>query len=236
MENKQNSFMFYDNFLEAIEQLPESERANACYQLCRYALNDELPKDKSLAMFCIGVKYSVHKYQGRGGARIGAGRPKSSENQEKKSSLKNQKNQKIQKNQNTQTETETETEDKEEAKPKNKTSSSNIDFNRRESFMRADPKSLVDALKRDIVPNLCAYLYTGKEPTDEQLNNYVQMRTSTGWEKKGGTPIRSIGADLASWLKREKEEQPQRNEFGQPVFKMSDKPMTYEEMIAQTKE
>lgn len=134
--------------------------------------------------------------------------------------------------------TETETEDKEETKTKNKTSSLlQIDFNHRESFMRADPKSLVDALKSDIVPNLCVYLYTGKEPTDEQLNNYVQMRASTGWEKKGGTPIRSIGADLASWLKREKpEENPQRNEFGQQVFKMSDKPITYEEMIAQTKE
>ena len=67
MEMQQNSFMFYSNFLDAIDQLPESERANACYQLCKYALNDELPEDKSLAMFCIGVRYSVHKYQGRGG-------------------------------------------------------------------------------------------------------------------------------------------------------------------------
>lgn len=104
MQNKQDSFMFYENFLEAIDQLPESERANACYQLCKYALNDELPEDKSLAMFCIGVKYSVHKYQGRGGARIGAGRPKKTTEEE------NQKNQNIQKNQNTQTETETKTE------------------------------------------------------------------------------------------------------------------------------
>ena len=109
MEIKQNSFMFYDNFLEAIEQLPESERANACYQLCRYALNDELPEDKSLAMFCIGVRYSVHKYQGRGGTRTGAGRPKKTDEEEK------QKNQKNQKNQNTQTETETETETKKES-------------------------------------------------------------------------------------------------------------------------
>ena len=95
--------------------------------------------------------------------------------------------------------------------------------------MRADPKSLVDALKRDIVPNLGAYLYTGKEPTDEQLNNYVQIRASTGWEKKGGTPIRSIGSDLANWLKNDKVESKDEN-------KMSDKPMTYEEMIAQAKE
>lgn len=111
-ENQQNSFMFYSNFLDAINQLPESERANACYQFCKYALNDKLPDDKALAMFCIGVRYSVHKYQGRGGARIGAGAPKGNKNATKNNALdtnnqNNQNNQKIQKNQNTQTETKT---------------------------------------------------------------------------------------------------------------------------------
>lgn len=100
MENNQKSFMFFDNFLEAIEQLPESERANACYQLCRYAINGELPEDKSLAMFCIGVRYSIRKYQGRGGKRNGAGRPKKTKEEN------NQNNQKNQKNQNAQTEKE----------------------------------------------------------------------------------------------------------------------------------
>lgn len=117
----QSNFMFYDNFLEAINQLPESERANACYQFCKYAITEELPEDKSLAMFCVGVRYSVHKYQGRGGARVGAGRPKKS-NEEK-----NQKNQNIQKNQNTQTETETKTEIKENT-IKEKSDGGNIDW------------------------------------------------------------------------------------------------------------
>ena len=101
------NFMFYDSFLQAIDQLPEDKRGEACYQFCRWGITDELPDNKYLAMFCLGVRASVHKYQGRGGARIGAGRPKKSEDSENQ---KNQKNQKNQNNQNTQTETETETE------------------------------------------------------------------------------------------------------------------------------
>lgn len=140
---ERNKFMFYDNFLEAIEQLPESERANACYRFCKYALNNELPDDKGLAMFCIGVRYSVQKFSGRGGKREGAGRhkknqdgnqddfplengwggkrdgagrPKSPENREEKSSSKNQNNQN---NQKSQTETETKTETKRDIIEKN---------------------------------------------------------------------------------------------------------------------
>lgn len=70
----QNSFMFYSNFLDAINQLPENERANACYKFCNYALTGNLPEDKSLAMFCIGVSCSVRKYQNRGGNHNPTGR------------------------------------------------------------------------------------------------------------------------------------------------------------------
>ena len=103
--------MFYDNFLDAIDQLPEEERANACYQLCKYALNDELPKDKSLAMFCIGVRFSVHKYQGRGGNHNPAGHNQYSG----QSGQTGQTGQNGQKAIQTQTETETEIETKRES-------------------------------------------------------------------------------------------------------------------------
>ena len=67
IEKKNNSFKFYSNFLEAINVLPEDERANACYEFCKYGITGELPEDKTIAMFCIGVSVSVQKYQGRGG-------------------------------------------------------------------------------------------------------------------------------------------------------------------------
>lgn len=117
-----DKFMFYDNFLYAIEQLPEDEQGQACLELCKFGITGELPKNKYLAMFCLGVQASVQKYQGRGGAREGAGAPKGNKNAEKQEDIKNnqnnqnnqnnhniQKNQKFQKQQ-TETETETKTE------------------------------------------------------------------------------------------------------------------------------
>lgn len=101
-KNNQNKFMFYENFLNAIEQLPKEEQANACLEFCRYGITGNLPENRYTAMFCLGVSASVQKYQGRGGLRIGAGRPKKQENQQDN---QNQKNQKNQKNQNEQTET-----------------------------------------------------------------------------------------------------------------------------------
>ena len=102
MTKNQNKFMFYENFLNAIEQLPKEEQANACLEFCRYGISGNLPKNKYLSMFWLGVSASVQKYQGRGGIREGAGRPKKQENQQINV---NQKNQKNQKNQNEQTET-----------------------------------------------------------------------------------------------------------------------------------
>lgn len=100
------NFKFYDTFFNAINMLPEEERANACYEFCKFGVTGEIPKDKSLAMFCVGVSASVQKYQGRGGPRVGAGRPKNQNNQN---------NQNNQKNQNEQTETKTKTETKTES-------------------------------------------------------------------------------------------------------------------------
>lgn len=109
-KKNQTKFMFFENFLNAIEQLPQEEQAQACLEFCRYGITGNLPKNKYLAMFCLGVSASVQKYQGSGGARQGAGRPKKQEKQEDKENQKIQKNQKNQKIQIEQTETETETE------------------------------------------------------------------------------------------------------------------------------
>ena len=102
---KDNKFMFYETFMDAIEILPEEQRAEACYEFCKYGIYGELPKNECLKMFCIGVSCSVKKYQGSGGKREGAGRPS-----------KNQINQKNQIEQ-TQTKTKTKTQTKIETKP-----------------------------------------------------------------------------------------------------------------------
>ena len=94
-----NKFMFYENFLNAIDTLPEDKKYQICYEFCRYGITGELPKNEVSKMLCIAVSASVQKYQGRGGAREGAGRPKKQENQIDGNIQKNQKNQKIQKQQ-----------------------------------------------------------------------------------------------------------------------------------------
>lgn len=103
----QSKFMFYENFLRAIEYLPEADQAKACLALCRFGITGALPDDPVLKMFCVGVSASVQKYQGRGGKRDGAGRKpqKSKEFLTIEDNQKNQKNQNNQKNQKTQTET-----------------------------------------------------------------------------------------------------------------------------------
>lgn len=115
-EMKNKKFMFFENFLEAIGQLPEEERAVACYEFCKYGISGELPKNKYLAMFCLGVSASVQKYQGSGGKREGAGAPIGNKNAKKQVdntinqiNQNNQNNQIEKINQIQQTETETET-------------------------------------------------------------------------------------------------------------------------------
>ena len=103
-----NSFKFYGNFLDAINMLPENKRANACYEFCKYGITGELPKDESLAMFCVGVSVSVQKYQGSGGNHNPTGK-----NQWSKLDKSGQTGQT---GQNEQTETKTETETKTRAK------------------------------------------------------------------------------------------------------------------------
>ena len=105
MMNSQNKFMFYENFLNAIDTLPEDKKYQICYEFCKYGITGELPKNEVSQMLCIAVSASVQKYQGRGGAREGAGRPKKQKNQTDSDIQKNQKNQKNQKIQKQQTET-----------------------------------------------------------------------------------------------------------------------------------
>lgn len=112
-------FMFYENFINALDVLPEGEREKACYEFCRFGITGVLPEDKNLAMFCIGVSASVRKYSGRGGARENAGR-KSKESNVDFDLNKNQNNQNNQKihNEQTKTKTKTKTQTKTQTKTK----------------------------------------------------------------------------------------------------------------------
>lgn len=48
-------FTFNENILTAIYMLPESERATACYEFCKFRINLQLPKDEKLATLCLDL-------------------------------------------------------------------------------------------------------------------------------------------------------------------------------------
>ena len=172
----QNKFMFFENFLTAIDQLDESERANACYEFCKYGITGELPKNKSLAMFCLGVSASVHKYQGRGGARVGAGAPKGNKNAQKQLIKNNQNNQKIQNNQNAQTETETET------------------INRKKENLIKE--------KRFSKPTIAEIRdYCSERNNGVSAERFFDFYESKGW-KVGNTPMKDWRAAVRTWERK----------------------------------
>lgn len=123
-----SNFMFYENFLTALELLPEGEREKACYEFCKYGVTGELPDDKSIAMFCIGVSVSVRKFDGRGGAREGAGAPKGNQNANKKQS-DNQNQSEVEINQNNQKQS-NQSNDSKQSKPEKQSEMINININK----------------------------------------------------------------------------------------------------------
>ena len=108
---KDKQFKFYENFMRAIDTLPEEQRAVACYKFCKFGIYGELPEDEALKMFCIGVSVSVQKYQNCGGNHNPLGN-----NQHKKIGQVGQVGQKEQTKTETKTKTKTETKTETEIK------------------------------------------------------------------------------------------------------------------------
>lgn len=134
-------FMFYENFLNALDLLPEGEREKACYEFCKYGITGELPKDRSLAMFCIGVSASVRKYDGRGGAREGSGAPKGNQNAVKKQSeTEEQSENKINQKQSKQSKTEKQSKQSE-------ITNINLNINKNINFKKDNSKELSKKVK-----------------------------------------------------------------------------------------
>ena len=170
-------FKFYDNFFDAINLLPEGEREKACYEFCKYGITGELPEDRNLAMFCLGVSVSVQKYQGRGGKRDGAGRPPI-ENQKKQKNQKNQKNH----NEQTETITETETETITEAEAKKESEwrgfYKNVHLTSHQYGLLLSEIANEQALE-DIIEELSSNIAQKKEKSPPYDENYPDMHFAT---------------------------------------------------------
>lgn len=109
-EIKQDRFMFFANFAEAIQELPEEEHAEAYKAICEYGIYGILPKNKTLKGMCIMSMPSLFKKERRGGNHNPTGKNQHSdiEVKEVKTGQRGQSGQTGQSFLETETETETE--------------------------------------------------------------------------------------------------------------------------------
>lgn len=100
-----DKFMFFANFKETADKLPDDLRLKFYDSMTDYVFNGVEPDDNLISALITAIKPSLDKVDERGGAREGAGRPKSNE-------IKNNQNNsnEIKRNQNNQSFLETETE------------------------------------------------------------------------------------------------------------------------------
>lgn len=145
-EIKQDRFMFFANFAEAIQELPEEEHAEAYKAICEYGIYGILPKNKTLKGMCIMSMPSLFKKEKRGGNHNPTGKNQHSDGEVKevkevKTGQSGQNGQTGQSFLETETETETETENlcKKETE-KEKPSVDNVD-----NFLKSASASLSES-------------------------------------------------------------------------------------------
>lgn len=200
-------FMFYENFLDALDMLPEGEREKACYEFCKYGITGELPKDRSLAMFCIGVSASVRKYDGRGGVREGAGRKSKnseiSETQIDNIDLNNSKESK---------------ESKESKKSKNSKESefsensysTNINLNINKNFKKDNINVIQKTFKKPTIDEVKSYcLESGYKVDAERFIDFYECK---GW-KVGKNPMKDWKAAVRNWARSDNTTQNKHETF-----------------------
>jgi len=197
-----SNFMFYENFLTALELLPEGEREKACYEFCKYGVTGELPDDKSIAMFCIGVSVSVRKFDGRGGAREGAGAPKGNQNANKKQSdNQNQSEVEInQINQNNQNQSKQSKQSK-QSEPEKQSEMINININKNINLKEKDNINVIQKEKRFSKPTIEEIqTYCRERNNTVEASKFFDFYESKGW-KVGNSPMKDWRAAVRTWEK-----------------------------------
>ena len=212
-------FMFYENFLDALDMLPEGEREKACYEFCKYGITGELPKDRSLAMFCIGVSASVRKYDGRGGVREGAGRKsKNSEISEKQkdsidfNNSENSKESKKSKN-------------SKESEFSENSYSTNINLNINKNINFKHKQDSIIQPQNDFEENQANNKTKFRKPTIDEVKSYciesgykidaerfIDFYECKGW-KVGKNPMKDWKAAVRNWARSDNKTQNKQETF-----------------------
>lgn len=110
-----DKFMFFDNFKETADRLPDDLRLKFYDAMTDYVFKGVEPDDVIISALITAIKPSLDKEDKRGGIREGAGAPKNNQNAKmiENKTIKNNQNNQKQSKQSILSETETETETKE---------------------------------------------------------------------------------------------------------------------------
>ena len=192
--------MFFQNFKETADKLPDDLRLKFYDAMTDYVFNGVEPEDSLINALITAIKPSLDKTDERGGSREGAGAPKGNQNSIKNNQKQSNQSKEIKVNQNNQSflETETETETR----------------NR--------------SIEKEIVKEKVAKAPTFKKPTLDEVKAYCQERnngvdaekwmdhyTANGW-KVGKNPMRDWKATVRTWERLENRK-PVENKTNEPI-------------------
>lgn len=190
-----NKFMFFENFKDTADKLPDDLRLKFYDALTDYVFKGVEPDDAIIGALVNALKPSLDKTDNRGGAREGAGAPKNNQNATKIDSvtIKNNQKQSKQSKQSILLETETETENNTPLISSPQGENTQIDL-----------EEAIAKTKRFTKPTI-AEIETycqekGKSVDAERFWNFYE---SKGW-KVGKNPMKDWRAAVCNWAKDSK--------------------------------
>ena len=175
-------FMFFQNFKETADKLPDDLRLKFYDAMTNYVFNGVEPEDSLVNALITAIKPSLDKTDERGGAREGAGR----KSNEIKNNQNNSKEIKVIQNNQSFQETETETR------------------NKKQEIEKEIVKEKVAIAPRFTKPTLQdVQKYVDEQNLAMDSQSFVDFYESKGW-KVGREPMKDWKAAARNWARREK--------------------------------
>lgn len=187
-----NKFMFFENFKETADKLPDDLRLKFYDAMTDYVFKGVEPDDVVISALITAIKPSLDKEDFRGGARDGAGRPKSNEikNNQKNSKQSNE----IKTNQNNQSFLKTETETENNIPP----------VSPQGENTQLDLEDAIKKVKRFVKPTIAEIeTYCQEKNKAIDADRFWNFYESKGW-KVGKTPMKDWKAAVCNWAKDSK--------------------------------
>ena len=190
--------MFFQNFKETADKLPDDLRLKFYDAMTNYVFNGVEPDDSVVNALITAIKPSLDKTDERGGFREGAGR--------KSNEIKNNQKQsnEIKANQNNQSFQETETE------PRNKKQETEVEKERDKEKVAIAPR-----FQKPTLEEVQTYILEQGYSMDGQA--FMDFYESKGW-KVGNQPMKDWKAAVRNWARRDNRPVAQQKTKAEEIF------------------